>query len=84
VLTFNYAAYTGDYMNPWKFTDIKNCLDLAFTPFTDRLAQTNLGIINSKVHQMFGRYNGFAVTNEGEKIQITDLIGFAEEHHARW
>jgi len=33
---------------------------------------------------MFGRYNGFAVTDEGEKIQITDLIGFAEEHHAKW
>ena len=71
-------------MKPWKFTDTENRLDLIFTPFKDRLAQTNLGIITSKVHQMFGRYNGFAVIDEGEKIQITDLIGFAEEHHAKW
>ena len=79
---FDYTS--GDYMKPWKFTDTENRLDLTFTPFKDRLAQTNLGIITSKVHQMFGRYNGFAVTDEGEKIQITDLVGFAEEHHAKW
>ena len=38
----------------------------------------------SEVHQMFGRYQGTLVTDEGETIQIRDLIGFAEEHHARW
>jgi len=79
---FDYTS--GDYMKPWKFTDTGNRLDLTFTPFKDRLAQTNLGIITSKVHQMFGRYNGYAITDEGEKIQITNLIGFAEEHHAKW
>jgi hypothetical protein len=79
---FDYTS--GDYMKPWKFTDTENRLDLIFTPFKDRLAQTNLGIITSKVHQMFGRYNGFAITDEGEKLQIKDLIGFAEEHHAKW
>ena len=79
---FDYTS--GDYMKPWKFTDAENRLDLTFTPFKDRLAETNLGIITSKVHQMFGRYNGFVVTDEGEKIEIKDLIGFAEEHHAKW
>jgi hypothetical protein len=33
---------------------------------------------------MFGRYNGWVVTDEGEKIEITDLVGWAEEHNARW
>jgi hypothetical protein len=79
---FDYVS--GDYMKPWKFTDSEGRLDLTFTPFKDRTAQTNLGIITSLVHQMFGRYNGFAVADNGEKIQIKDLIGFAEEHHAKW
>ena len=57
---------------------------LEFIPFKDRLARTNLGVIFSQVHQMFGRYSGQVITDEGETIQITDLIGFAEEHHARW
>jgi hypothetical protein len=71
-------------MKPWRFTDREGRLDLVFTPFKERLARTNLGVIFSEVHQMFGRYGGQAVTDEGERVQFKDLIGFAEEHHARW
>ncbi len=79
---FDYLS--GDYMKPWHFTDNQGRLNLTFTPFKDRTAITNLGIIFSEVHQMFGRYNGQVVTDEGQPVQIKDLIGFAEEHHARW
>ena len=79
---FDYTA--GDYMKPWEFTDTEKRLELTFTPFKDRLAQTNLGIITSKVHQMFGRYNGYVISDEGERIQVKNLIGFAEEHYAKW
>jgi hypothetical protein len=73
-----------DYMKPWKFTDSENRLDLDFVPFKERLAQTNLGIIFSEVHQMFGRYSGRVTTDGGSLLQIDNLLGFAEEHHARW
>ena len=79
---FDYIS--GDYMKPWKFTDTEGRLNLVFTPFKDRTARTNLGIITSEVHQMFGRYNGKAISDNGKVIQIKDLIGFAEEHHAKW
>lgn len=79
---FDYIS--GDYMKPWHFSDQDGRLDLEFTPFKDRLARTNLGLIFSEVHQMFGCYRGNVVSDEGEKIQIEDLIGFAEEHQARW
>jgi hypothetical protein len=79
---FDYSS--GNYMQPWKFTDNEGRLDLIFTPFKERMAQTNLGIIFSEVHQMFGRYNGKAIADNGEVIEIRDLTGFAEEHHARW
>lgn len=79
---FDYTS--GDYMKPWQFTDNQGRLDLTFTPFKERIAQTNLGIIFSEVHQMFGRYNGKAITDDSRVIQIENLIGFAEEHQARW
>jgi hypothetical protein len=79
---FDYVP--GDYMRPWRFTDTQGRLDLTFTPFKDRTAQTNLVVITSLVHQMFGRYNGTVIADDGEKIEIKDLVGFAEEHHARW
>jgi hypothetical protein len=79
---FDYIS--GDYMKPWNFTDTGGRMELVFTPFKDRTAQTNLGVIFSEVHQMFGRYNGKVVADDGKIIMIKDLIGFAEEHHARW
>ena len=81
-VSFDYSSQ--DYMKPWRFNDSQNRLTLEFIPFKDRLARTNLGVIFSQVHQMFGRYSGQVITDEEETIQIADLIGFAEEHHARW
>lgn len=75
---------TGSYMDPWHFTDTQGRLDLTFTPFKERTAVTNLGVIFSEVHQCFGRYTGRVTDDQGQEIQIQDLIGFAEEHHARW
>jgi hypothetical protein len=79
---FGYRS--GDYMQPWRFTDDEGRLDLTFTPFKDRTAITNLGIIFSEVHQVFGRYQGRVRLDDGKLLEIRDLIGFAEEHHARW
>ena len=59
-------------------------LDLEFVPFVERVAQTDLKLIYSEVHQMFGRYAGVITCDNGELIAVKDLIGFAEEHHARW
>jgi Protein of unknown function (DUF2804) len=74
----------SDYLKPWKFTDVDGRLDLTLTPFKERIAKTKLGIIDSEVHQIFGQFNGSAVADDEEEITIKDLIGFAEEHHARW
>jgi len=82
LVKFDYSSC--DYLKPWKFSDTEGRLGLIFTPFKDRTAATNLAIITSEVHQVFGRYNGFAIADNGEKVQIKELIGFAEEHHARW
>ncbi len=74
----------SDYSKPWKFSDNQGRLALEFTPFKDRTARTNLGVIFSQVHQMFGRYSGQVTADDGRVIQIAGLIGFAEEHQARW
>lgn len=81
-VTFDYAS--GNYMQPWTFTDRAERLHLTFTPFRERVAKTNLALITSEVHQLFGHYNGSVVTDAGETVEIRDLLGFAEEHQARW
>lgn len=74
----------GDYMKPWQFTDDDGRVGLTFTPFKERVARSNLLVIFSEVHQMFGRYSGRVIADSGELIEIDGLVGFAEEHHARW
>ena len=57
---------------------------LDFVPFKDRVATTRMVIIDSEVHQLFGHYSGKVRTDEGKILTIDGLLGFAEEHHARW
>jgi hypothetical protein len=78
----DFAYDDRDFMRPWRMRSDR--VDLVFTPFLDRFAHTNLLIITSGVHQMFGRYAGTIVTDGGEELRIHDLVGWAEEHHARW
>jgi hypothetical protein len=81
-VTFEYDPM--DYDNTWRFGDDQERLKLEFRPFKGRLARTNLGIIFSEVHQMFGRYSGEVRADDGELVHLEGLIGFAEEHLARW
>ena len=81
-IEFNYDP--GNYMDTWKFRDNLNRINLNFTPFKERLAATRLAIIDSEVHQMFGHFTGHVTADDGEEISIHGLVGFAEEHRARW
>jgi hypothetical protein len=74
----------ADYRRPWRMMASDGRLDLDFTPFVERVATTNLLVITSEVNPMFGRYAGQLSTDDGEILLLGGLIGFAEEHHARW
>jgi len=73
-----------DFMRPWRMTAPDARLDLEFIPFKERLARSNVLLIQSEVHQMFGHYQGQVVTDDSETIPVHGVIGFAEEHHAQW
>jgi len=73
-----------DFKRPWKMTAPGGRMDLEFVPFVERVARTDFKILSSEVHQMFGRYHGTVMTDGGEAIRLEGLIGFAEEHHAKW
>jgi hypothetical protein len=72
----------ADFMATWRMRSDR--VDLSFTPFLDRTAQTNLMVIRSEVHQMFGHYSGVVADDRGNDVPIEGLIGWAEEHRARW
>ncbi|EOQ90047.1 PF10974 family protein [Leptospira yanagawae serovar Saopaulo str. Sao Paulo = ATCC 700523] len=70
---------TNDYMAPWKFRSNDNRLDLDFKPIVDRNSYMNFLIIKSVQHQVFGTFNGTVVLDDGKKIKLENILGFAEE-----
>ena len=74
----------SDYERPWRITAPSGAVDLTFSPFLERVAASDLGLVKSEVHQMFGRYDGSVITAGGETITVTDLVGWAEDHVALW
>lgn len=69
---------------PWSLQSPDGRLTLRFAPFYDRVARTDLKVLSSEVHQLFGHFSGTLQTDDGETIVIERLIGSTEEHHALW
>lgn len=72
------------YLGPWKVFDNEGRLSMNFTPILDRASDTNVLIIRSNQHQVFGRYSGTAVLDSGEKLEFSGVPGFAEKVYNRW
>lgn len=75
---------TDDLMRPWHFTDDEGRVDLIFSPILDRASKTDVKIICSDQHQVFGRFSGVLKTDGGEEIRLKDFLGFAEKVFNKW
>jgi hypothetical protein len=72
------------FLKPWKFTSSDGRFEMDFVPILDRFDDTNLGIIRSCQHQVFGKFTGVAVLDDGTKVEVKDFLGFAEKVQNRW
>ena len=73
-----------DYLSLWKFTSDDGRFEMDFTPIIDRASCTDVKLIKSDQHQVFGRFAGTAVLDDGTRMEIRDLIGFAEKVENKW
>lgn len=73
-----------DYLKPWKFTSNDDRFEMEFQPIIDRHADSNVLLIRSNQHQVFGRFSGKAVLDDGTEIQVENLMGFAEKVYNKW
>lgn len=68
----------NDVMKPWKFTSDDNRLELIMEPIFDRVDNMNLLIIKNLGHQVFGKFTGFVILDDGTKLDIDNIIGLTE------
>jgi hypothetical protein len=67
----------ADFARPWHVRGGE--VDLAFTPFIERVAKLDLSVIRTELHLCFGRWSGRVGSRS-----IDRALGWAEEHRARW
>ncbi len=73
-----------DYLSPWRFTSDDGRFEMRFEPMMDRSAKIDLLVICSDQHQVFGKFSGTAVLDDGTKLEIRGLTGFAEKVRNKW
>ena len=73
-----------DFMKPWTISSDDGRVEMDFVPVMDRAACTDVKLIKSDQHQVFGRFTGRAVLSDGTVISIKDFMGFAEKVENKW
>ncbi|MFA5442869.1 MAG: DUF2804 domain-containing protein [Bacilli bacterium] len=74
---------SDDFLKPWKFRSKTGDISLMFEPILDRFSSSNVVIIKSIQHQVFGKFHGYVVI-EGKQIYFEDIVGFAEKVRNCW
>ena len=72
------------YMKPWKFSSSDGRFEMDFAPVLDRAAKIDAKVIVSDQHQVFGKLNGTAILDDGTKLEVRDMLMFAEKVHNKY
>ena len=81
---FNIPGGEKDFLAPWTFTSDDGRFEMDFAPVLDRASCTDVKLIKSDQHQVFGLFTGKAVLDDGTVIEVRDFPGFAEKVENKW
>ena len=81
-LTWAYSW--DDPMAPWRVSHPDGSLDLALSTRYDRHTKVNALLLATEVHQVFGTWTGHVTTDDGRRVEVEGIPGFAEESRSRW
>ena len=81
-ITFHIPA--SGYTDPWVITSSDKRFEMTFKPVADRQTKTNLLLIKTDQHQVFGYFSGTAVLDDGTELVVKDFPGFAEDVYNRF
>lgn len=81
---FNIPGNERDFLSLWTFTSDDGRFEMDFTPVLDRAACTDVKLIKSDQHQVFGTFKGRAVLDNGTIIEVENFPGFAEKVENKW
>jgi len=73
-----------DYMQPWVFSSSDGRFEMTMTPEYDNYTSSRIGPIGNRCHQVYGKWNGTVVLDDGKELHIKDMTAFCEYSDNRW
>ena len=78
-------AYDWDRpLVPWTVHDPDGVLEITLTPRYDKHSRTDIGVLRTETHQVFGTWSGSFTDDTGRTVTFDGIQGFAEESRSRW
>lgn len=75
----------SNIMDPWVFKSDDGRFNMTMVPVSDNYSSTRVaGVIGNRCHQVFGKWSGTAVLDNGRVIEIKDVTAFCEHSDNRW
>jgi hypothetical protein len=71
-------------MRPWRVRSPDGRLDLMLEPVYDKHERTELLVLGTEVHQVFGSWSGSFCPEGNASLSFEGIQGFAEESRSRW
>ncbi|MDR1893664.1 MAG: DUF2804 domain-containing protein [Spirochaetales bacterium] len=68
------------WLEPWTFTSSDGRFEMRMDPIMDRFTKGPQG----PSHQVFGWYSGTVILDDGQKLPLERIFGFAEKNVYRW
>jgi len=81
-IVFNIPS--DSYVKPWTIVSNDDRFVMDFIPVLDRSTIVDNELFGTEQHQVFGRFTGKAVLDNGDVVEIKDFFGFAEDVVNRW
>jgi len=75
---------TKGFMKDWHIKSKDGRFDAVMKPFFDNSSKKILGILGQAVDQVFGYWTGYAILDDGTKIEFTDMVAFCEYVESTW
>ena len=72
------------YMDPWHLQDRQGRLDLTLKPVYDRTTKTDILWVHNCCHQMFGSFEGYVILEDGMRLEVENVVSFAEHAVNNW
>jgi hypothetical protein len=73
-----------DFMSEWTFSSSDKRFEMKFTPIINRHSNANVIVISSNQNQVFGKFSGKIILDDGTVVKLKDFLGFAEKVINKW